>query len=487
MADIPPLASADISQAPASPPLTPLKPPEDSSGTRAGEASPSDDSLSCPVCQQVLYQPLTTPCNHSFCGVCMTKWYFNSPHMRFTPLEEQACPAERAQTSKPCGLCRRSVAWQDLRLDAALHERAEQTFPQESARRRAEIEELARFQVKTASLYIGNTHTYVFEHMLTRKPNVHLWTFFVHMEDAEEEQRLIDRVVVNLHPTFDPRSVTLTQPPFEVRRLGWGYFLINVQIFWKAEFAAQTSNPSEYQWQLDFHGEGNFERHELTFTIPTSKETDDEPALVPLPVISEQQTEQEPEHTVELRGWDYSADADEQHPQVQEPTPAASACPSNLHSPRTPAAATAGSSSSSVTVSHEEHARTSSASDDASRPRTHTFLHTSVSSSSSPYPSVRSRLLTSDSLISNSGRSIFSEEELDLGEDERAEMERLLETELSGVLSEDTSGEHHQVLEYEDGFFPEDDDAHPTAGEEAITSAGTEGGDTLFEWRQVEE
>jgi transcription initiation factor IIF auxiliary subunit len=36
----------------------------------------------------------------------------------------------------------------------------------------------------------------------------------------------IEKVVVDLHPTFNPPKVTLTKEPFEVNRIGWGTFQI---------------------------------------------------------------------------------------------------------------------------------------------------------------------------------------------------------------------------------------------------------------------
>jgi transcription initiation factor IIF auxiliary subunit len=51
---------------------------------------------------------------------------------------------------------------------------------------------------------------------------VHLWEFFVGMEDPSDDEQYIDHVMVRLHPTFTPAAVVLQQPPFKVRRVSFG-------------------------------------------------------------------------------------------------------------------------------------------------------------------------------------------------------------------------------------------------------------------------
>ena len=50
--------------------------------------------------------------------------------------------------------------------------------------------------------------------------NTHDWTFYVRMDSAADEACYIDSVVVRLHPSFTPSTLTLTAPPFQVRRAG---------------------------------------------------------------------------------------------------------------------------------------------------------------------------------------------------------------------------------------------------------------------------
>ena len=58
----------------------------------------------------------------------------------------------------------------------------------------------------------------------------------------------IRRVVFKLHPTFNPPTVTVSQPPFEVGRIGWGIFDVGIEIYTDAEGA----QPVALQWTLQF-------------------------------------------------------------------------------------------------------------------------------------------------------------------------------------------------------------------------------------------
>ena len=64
------------------------------------------------------------------------------------------------------------------------------------------------------------------------------------------------------HPTFRPPRLTLRNPPYEVRRLGWGYFTIEAEIILKEPYSwivdtVGTRRPGlELTWTLDFAGRG---------------------------------------------------------------------------------------------------------------------------------------------------------------------------------------------------------------------------------------
>lgn len=102
---------------------------------------------------------------------------------------------------------------------------------------------------------IGNEHTELTGAPQTSLPvrgqtAQHKWKMFVRGENLDD---IIEKVIFELHPTFQPPKVTLTQSPFEVERVGWGYFDVTVKIYFKPE-AKKT--PCEFVHTLCFEGNG---------------------------------------------------------------------------------------------------------------------------------------------------------------------------------------------------------------------------------------
>lgn len=64
------------------------------------------------------------------------------------------------------------------------------------------------------------------------------------------------------HPTFRPPRVVLHRAPYQVRRLGWGYFTLEAEVILKAPYTWITGNSGRRQrgleltWTLDFTGDG---------------------------------------------------------------------------------------------------------------------------------------------------------------------------------------------------------------------------------------
>ncbi|KAJ4354204.1 uncharacterized protein N0V89_005938 [Didymosphaeria variabile] len=161
-----------------------------------------------------------------------------------------------------CPMCRTPTTAQ---ADLALTQSLEAKYPNSYAERRAE-EVTARATtnsegVENVVILIGNRHKLV--GVGDEPGNKHDWTFFVRLSRPE----LVSHVKVNLHPTFRPPSVVLRDPPFEVRRLGWGYFSISATIVLKegwewiggGEVRGELSDRKgalELGWMLDFDGDG---------------------------------------------------------------------------------------------------------------------------------------------------------------------------------------------------------------------------------------
>lgn len=59
---------------------------------------------------------------------------------------------------------------------------------------------------------------------------LHEWTVYVKSQDDPQ----IKSVLFELHPTFSPPAVTISQSPFQVTRTGWGIFTVNITVTMKS-------------------------------------------------------------------------------------------------------------------------------------------------------------------------------------------------------------------------------------------------------------
>ena len=48
--------------------------------------------------------------------------------------------------------------------------------------------------------------------------------------DVEETRKFIKSVTYHLHPTFKPSKITVSEAPFLLSRLGWGYFEVEMDV-----------------------------------------------------------------------------------------------------------------------------------------------------------------------------------------------------------------------------------------------------------------
>jgi len=101
-------------------------------------------------------------------------------------------------------------------------------------------------------LMIGNEHTLLSEQeakesvSLPGTKNVHQWKMFVRGPDVDS---IVDKVEFELHPTFQPSKVTVSSPPFELERDGWGVFIVGVKVHYKPDL---NKSASEFQHPLNF-------------------------------------------------------------------------------------------------------------------------------------------------------------------------------------------------------------------------------------------
>jgi hypothetical protein len=121
---------------------------------------------------------------------------------------------------------------------------------------------------ETLTLYFGNTHSLI--RVEEDGHNKHEWLFFIRPSHAS----LIEEVQIFLHPTFRNPKIILQYAPYEIRRLGWGYFTIYANVILKAGYrwlspdAVDAPDGGErgslpLEWMLDFDGQGSQRRCRL--------------------------------------------------------------------------------------------------------------------------------------------------------------------------------------------------------------------------------
>ena len=81
----------------------------------------------------------------------------------------------------------------------------------------------------------GNTHSEVVNPKPSRSnsqtKNNHRWTMFVALNgDNSQTAKYIKSVTYHLHPTFKPAVIKVSEAPFLLARVGWGYFDIQMEI-----------------------------------------------------------------------------------------------------------------------------------------------------------------------------------------------------------------------------------------------------------------
>lgn len=103
--------------------------------------------------------------------------------------------------------------------------------------RKAELEAAGEWLAnkRLIKFSFGNTH----EEVKNPKPsgsdpkttNTHRWCMFMSLSnEVEQTSKFIKSVTYHLHPTFRQNKIKVSEAPFLLSRLGWGYFDVEMDV-----------------------------------------------------------------------------------------------------------------------------------------------------------------------------------------------------------------------------------------------------------------
>ena len=126
-------------------------------------------------------------------------------------------------------------------VDKGLQEEIKTMFPDDFEERKDQLS-LAGLWIsdrKLIKFQYGNLHSREKAPKVSRsdptKKNMHRWMMYVSFTaDKELTDKFVESVTYHLHPTFKPSVVKVTNKPFILSRLGWGYFEVHLEVQFKA-------------------------------------------------------------------------------------------------------------------------------------------------------------------------------------------------------------------------------------------------------------
>ncbi|KAL4485749.1 hypothetical protein ABPG72_012289 [Tetrahymena utriculariae] len=205
---------------------------------------------SCSICLGVFFNPVNTPCDHTFCQPCIVEVQVYK--------QQVVCP-----------LCRKSIKdVYSLKIDDEREQLIKNTFPKQYQKRQNDIiqQRLLQKQAIKLTLQYGNTHEIISNPKPSRSnPNImnsHRWKCFLKVIPSQGvPQDYIEKVEFQLHETFQNPLITCHNAPYEYTTSGWGCFPIPIKIYWK--ISTGISTPTKLVWDLQFESPLQQKTHEI--------------------------------------------------------------------------------------------------------------------------------------------------------------------------------------------------------------------------------
>jgi hypothetical protein len=176
----------------------------------------SEYESNCPICFIIMVEPHRTICGHVFC---------------------MNCYKEFMKHKASCPMCRKTFEILFTpRIDADLKNLIQDKYPEQFEKRLSELKDLGLLCGNKIMIHFafGNLHELIKSPGTTtveKLSNQHAWTMFVALNHAKAlTGEIIKSVTYDLHETFYPKEVSVSSYPFICRRIGWGYFDVQIKI-----------------------------------------------------------------------------------------------------------------------------------------------------------------------------------------------------------------------------------------------------------------
>ena len=189
------------------------------------------DDQTCPICFNYMVEPVRLPCKHLFCFTCIEQ----------ATLNDAKCPLCRYQLEDHF----------ELNIDEDYQANFMNKYPEEYQTALDELIKIKTLEKDLIKIFLeyGNTHSSI----ETDHQNKHKWVFFIRTNNEEYPLKdLVDKVTIELHPSFN-RSLVQLKHPFKFAARGWGVFEIPITVVWKEWTKLPPTNLSH---MLSFDGDG---------------------------------------------------------------------------------------------------------------------------------------------------------------------------------------------------------------------------------------
>ena len=198
------------------------------------------DNTEWMICIEIIVEPVTTGCAHSYCYTCIS---------------------QSLQYSNTCPVCRTKIEDSfTLQVNRKLAKAIEKIDPQGFKKKKTELQKSHSLesQLQTVRFKYGNTHRKAKKPQKCRTTGYlkkHKWSVYIKSLDKNVgDRKCIEKVVFKLDKaSFGKDEEVVQRAPFKFTSTGWGTFDVPMIIFWKSWV---NKEPTVLRHPLSFENQG---------------------------------------------------------------------------------------------------------------------------------------------------------------------------------------------------------------------------------------